>query len=824
MALKPRYKRRILWTALCMVAAAALAAVIIPPRITLNKLRPELTSVLAMRTGADIQIQGPIRFSLMGGPTIAAHDIVVPNGRIDTVQVSIPWAGVFHLDRAPLSGPIRVTGARITIDRLTPIPMRFGLDLRDCVVTFLGKDYEIIRATLDGGALRGLVRTDQHKYDIDFTGDAFTVKNQANDLTITGNLYADGAARGTAAIKTDNINRWFQFDQPKIDGPVALTLDFEWDGAYGFDFTNIRGDNFTGRIQLMENGDRVIQLKARDVDMDLSFITGSTGLLKNTTYDLDLRGRMTFLGHTLDHLVLRVAGDDNEIKIDEISTDTWRATGGHVHADGARDVRLSGPWRGAATSCLFSGTPTDWTCREFSHGDMTGHLRVTDDTFDVTVRAARPMPDTDQLIELTRALGQTGQITFDFTDAAGRMDVTHRGAADPTYTFAQGRTPHAMRPDLFFIPAARMDDPGDWTGTGDAMTYTATDGTWRMQITANTFDIQGNNIKDWLGIDHLQFLRDLPFTARGDFARGRISNLVLTMGNTTFTGTMAGDTLTLRTDMLNTDAFASQEFLDRYDELQFRVPSPITAPFDLDIHLSLAADTLIYNGNAYRNFVYALKSGIQTFSIADNDRGNILAQIRQNKKKYDISVQLNRFVITAPLLNADAPLNVRDAQITGTIDMQTNGYIAYDVTHNLTGTVDLGIDGGTLIGLGLDAFYAAAPNITKLNAEMALAAALESGTSAIKTMHITGRFGENTFETTAPMSIRLRHMDGTGMLAIRDGVMTAQLDLMLRATAPTPAPVRMRIMGAARDYALSDIMMNFDPDFMREFVRTHDRF
>jgi len=55
--------------------------------------------------------------------------------------------------------------------------------------------------------------------------------------------------------------------------------------------------------------------------------------------------------------------------------------------------------------------------------------------------------------------------------------------------------------------------------------------------------------------------------------------------------------------------------------------------------------------------------------------------------------------------------------------------------------------------------------------------------------------------------------------------MTAQLNLTLRGTSPMPAPIALTIgAGDVRDYSLSQIMINFDPEFMRDFVRTHGRF
>ena len=51
MSLKPRYRRRIFWTALTVVGLAVMAIVLIPPMITLNNLKPKIEQTIAEQTG-----------------------------------------------------------------------------------------------------------------------------------------------------------------------------------------------------------------------------------------------------------------------------------------------------------------------------------------------------------------------------------------------------------------------------------------------------------------------------------------------------------------------------------------------------------------------------------------------------------------------------------------------------------------------------------------------------------------------------------------------------------------------------------------------------
>ena len=277
--------------------------------------------------------------------------------------------------------------------------------------------------------------------------------------------------------------------------------------------------------------------------------------------------------------------------------------------------------------------------------------------------------------------------------------------------------------------------------------------------------------------------------------------------------------------MLDIDSFLNQNYIDNHEELGYLTAAPITIPFSLPVNISLSADAMIYNGTLFQNFVYSLKPNIQTFSITDNDRGNLLATFKRDGNKYDIFAQLNRFVIDGNLLSSSAPLNIQDSMITAEINMKTFGNIAHDLEYNMSGNLDLTFEGGYLVGIGVDEFFASADTINTFNAEYALSYALESGKSAIKSMRVIGKYDKGNFETTKPIALRLRHTDATGELMIDNGMMSATFDLVLRGTSPVPAPIELRINSDnSRKYSLSEIMKNFDSTFMRDFVKTHNKF
>ena len=171
------------------------------------------------------------------------------------------------------------------------------------------------------------------------------------------------------------------------------------------------------------------------------------------------------------------------------------------------------------------------------------------------------------------------------------------------------------------------------------------------------------------------------------------------------------------------------------------------------------------------------------------------------------------------------PLNISDTTITADINLQTYGKIAHDITENIQGTFDASFEGGTLYGISTDKFYASAQNITLLNVENILSESLESGTSKIKKLHIEGVYNNGDIKTTKPFVLYLKHTDIFGIFDITNNKMSAKLNLILRGTSPEPEPIELTInSNNKREVSLSDMMLHFDPEYMKTFIQSHDKF
>ena len=824
MALKPRYKRRILWTIITIVGLFIMAIIIVPPMITLNNLKPKIEQTIVEQTGVNATINGDIHFSLLGRATIVAHDVQIPNGEIGAMMFSVPLTHIFNIENAPLSGDITVYNADISINNLIPKNFNYPVEIHNSIINFKNRELEIIDAVLQNGHLIGVVRTQKHKYDIDFSGDEFFIHNQNNKLEISGNIFTDGSVHGRIQMETDEINRWFGFSEPKIDKTIALTMLFDWDGGRGWKFQDIQMEKISGDIIIMPNGEKSVKLRGHDITYDLSFLTKPSRIFYQTKFDLDFTGELKFGRRTFNHLAVDATGTRDALQITNIVADDIAIAGGTIDENGAHNLLITMPYNGAPATCLFFGTPDNWQCERFSYDDYVGAISVSPDYFDLLVFSERQSPNRANAIKDLLKFAPRGKIDFEFADIAGTYEIDGDKII-PQYRFAHGKTLRWLDPNIKQIPQFMQTAIGNFSWDNDIMLFVPDSKRWELKLTDKNFYIAGKNAKDWFpGID-MQAFNNLEYVVSGSYRGETVSNLEIKIADHTFYGTISGNTITLHTDIFDIDSFINQNYLDNYEELGYLTASPITIPFNLPVNISLSADVMIYNGNVYKNFVYALKPDSQTFSITDHDRGNLLATFTRNGNKYDIFAQLNKFLIDGTLLNSQMPINVRDTSITGELYMRTFGNIAHDLEYNMHGDMDLTFTGGYLIGLGVDDFFASANQITTFNAEYALSYALDGGESAIKTMRIIGGYNNGNFITSEPIQLRLRHTDAIGELEISDGAMSASFDLVLRGTSPTPQPIELQINpDGTRRYSLSEIMMNFDPTYMRDFVRTHDKF
>jgi hypothetical protein len=825
MALKPRYKRRILWTIISIIGALALMVIIIPPMITLNSFKPMIERAISEQMNVSAKLDGDIHFSLIGGTTIVAHDVIVPTAKIGSVMLSIPFHDLFNMRNAKLKKAVSIYDADITINNIGPASFNHDINIYNSKINLMGRDFKIIRAKFANNKFYGIVRTKDHKYEVDFSGETFQIKNKTNNVDITGQFFSDGSVRGHISLETTHINEWFSFSQPQIPYPIALTMDFEWNGGTGYKFTNIESKHFYGNIEILPNGDKNIQLVSDDIDFDFSFLLKPEKITHRTNLKLDFYGDIKILDKKFHHLKIDTIITKDVVQINNIIADNISITGGLITDKDATNIMLTVPYNGIETMCLFSGTPTNWQCSKFTYGNLSGTISVNNNRYNIIVQSQTPAPSNRDLLHLANQLGTNGTITFRFSDLGGTYKITGAKITDTIYNFANNKTLDWLKIQTPFLPDFMKKAPGNFGWKNGMLTFIPNDQSWQLSTYDNYFYLSGTNIKSWFPNIDLQSINDFNYVISGFFKNNNISNLSIKIGDQEFFGSLSGKALTLHTKSISLDALLNPTYFANFETNEFLSNAPILIPFELPISISLSADKLIYENNEYKNFIYVLKPDTQTYSISDSDRGNLLATIERDRTTYDIFIQLNRFSINGNLLSTNMPLNIRDTTITGQILLNTNGQIAHDILYNMSGSADITFNNGYLIGMSFDGFYASAPNLTSLNAEYALANALTGGETRLKQMRLIGEYSNSNFITTAPIQLSMRHTTAIGGLAITNGQMTAEFDITMRGTATKPSTIQLSVLpNGNRKYSLSEIMQNLDTSYMRAFIKTHNQF
>ena len=825
MPLKPRYKRRILWSIISIIGLALFALIIVPPMIDLNSFKPKIQEFILKQTGVNAQIHGNVNFSLLGETTIIAHNISIPNGVISSCEFSIPLRDIFNISNADISGKMTVNGADLSVDKITPFESNTNITVKNSKIKFLNKTYDIVSADLSPEHISAIINTDQHRYKITSVKNKFDIKNKENSLSISGTLFPNGTALAHITINAQNINRWFEFEKPKITARFPITADISWDGGYGIEFSNISANGITGKIVLHPDGYKIIQLSNKNADYDMSFILKDTEILKNASFDLDFYGKIKFMDKKFKHLYVNTIGSNKEIKVNKITVDDINISDGIIDSNGAHNLIVSFLENGKKTTCEFNGTPNAWSCNKFSYDDkIFGNINVNRDNFNATITSNESIQDIQTIIDSTKRFGNTGTVNFSLKNMSGKIELEN-GKPTVKYSFVVGKKFKWANLGLEFLPDFMQSETGNFVWQNNMMIFVPDSKTWNLSIQDNHFYLSGDNFKKWFPNLDLQSLQNLSYIMSGNYKNGNISDLTIQIAQHKFTGSATKDSITLKSDFLNLDSFISPQFSDNFESLSFFTNAPIMIPFDLDTNISLSTNVLIYHEQKYNNFVYSSKKNIQTFSISDSDRGNLLASLTKNNTKYAIDIKLNKFVLDEKFLPTNMPLNVSDSSVTAEIKLNTHGKIAHDIIHNLNGTFDATLDGGVLYGFGFESFYASAKNINILNAEYALSSALNGGTTPIKQMRIIGTYDKGDIKTTIPLTLSMRHVDATGDFEIQDNKMFAKLKFILRGTAPEPAPINMTVYdNNYREYSLADIMTTFDPEYMQVFTQTHNKF
>ena len=305
--------------------------------------------------------------------------------------------------------------------------MNKNITVRDSKFKFLNKEYEIIDGYFSKNSVSALIRTDQHKYEITSVDNNFIIKNKNNNLNISGKLFSDGTATAHINIIAQDVNRWFEFQYPRIHGKFPISANMKWDGGYGINFNDISANGVSGSAQLLPDGYKIIKLKSNTADFDMSFAIKNPEVFINTTFDMDFYGNIKFVDKTFKHLYVNVIGHEKNIDIKKIIADNLIIENGSIDANGAHNVNITLNENGIKTKCLFNGTPTKWSCDNFSYNDkIFGNVTLDNQYLNADIHSENKNSAPDLLVKSARKLSDVGTIKFKFSDMAGTLRFTKK--------------------------------------------------------------------------------------------------------------------------------------------------------------------------------------------------------------------------------------------------------------------------------------------------------------------------------------------------------------------------------------------------------------
>ena len=820
--MKPRYKRRIFWS-LCSFFVLILVCIItVPPLVNLNHLKEKLETAIFNNIGKKVEIKGNINFSLLGKITLVAKDVHFDEGNIDWIRFGIPFTNIFSPSIAKISNRIVINGGSINIDSIIPIYSE-KLDIKNLTVKYGNKQY-LIDGTISKNNFIGNIKFNNITFNANITSSEFSINNFDNGINVYGNLYTDGSVKGKLISKL-NIKNVFNIENIELPDLDNFESEFYWNGNDSLRFYNIKSDKLTGEILLQDGFLKEVSLNASNLNYDLSFLLSNKILDHNLKIDINFYGKLKLKEKTFNHIKANLMINNSIASIENIIADTTTLKGGELTEKGAANINIQTEIDGIDLSCNFSGIIENWTCGSLKYADFRGSIIKRDDYFELLIESGNNMPDYKFIENKLNKLGSKGLIKFKFADTKGEMVFNNKNI-ESKYDFIRNKNLRWINKKLNFLPDFILDEKGDFSWKNDSVFFEPYSHKFSLLIKDTEFYLSGNNIKNLFKNTDVSFLKDnLHFSVSGNYNDSNISNLSISINGYNLTGSLTENNITLWSDFLDIDNFIKKEYFDNYEENQFISQDPIISIFRFPFNLSISIDKLLHKGISYSKFTYSLKYNKQMFSISDDEQGNLLTDIIKHENGYYITVKLNKFKISKNFLSFNSPLNLKESLLTADIRLKTSGNIAYDIWNNMSGNIDMSFDSGLLLGLGVDKFYSLSDKITVLNAENILSNVIESGESKIKKLHIIGDYNSGVFKTSVPFSLSLYHSDIYGDLTINNKKLMSNIKLILRGSSPEPQPIDITVYPDGKKvYSLSAIMTNFDPDFLKSFVKSHIKF
>ena len=608
---------KIFWISIVAVAFFAMAYLIVPPLLNLNRFRDDIANALASEVGEPVEILGNVKISMLGYPMLSLENIRFKKMEFKTLRFRISWADIFNLSNSTIKSGIKISGAKIKIATLS-IP-NFGkkIMISNSVVTYTGKNYEILSGVIDSGKIAAKVRFNQHKYNINVSRGNFLITNPNEDLKISGKISINDigeiSAIGSFSINTNNFNDFFELPYPKIYEKVKMSMNFNWDGKGNFEFSKIKGtfgnSAFEGQVRLMyQNGKlahKSVSMQVSNADLDLSSVTKDTSFLLNSDFDISISGNIKTSIDRIENiksLSLKSNSKDSlTVYIDHFKAKTefkltnyeygFVSVSGKIIGDRADNLQivLKGPKWGKI-GCLFSGNSKVWSCSKLLLYDgesevvaATGTIFVTEHDFKIEFSSKDMSPDSPYSDDIKQFFGnRNGSIKFKIGNDSGFTEI--KDGHEYTDFVHKNVMIGPWQPPL---PESMMETVGNLAGhvIDHTLSYVFQSPDWSLSMDEDdNFVINHKDLRkllvDMTGKSELAFLqKNIPVIISGKYDNDVISDLKIKIDDMLFSGIFNKDSISLKGTMIDFDKILDKKWFEEFVDNQYLNREPMLSPF-----------------------------------------------------------------------------------------------------------------------------------------------------------------------------------------------------------------------------------------------------
>ncbi|MDR0319151.1 MAG: AsmA family protein [Rickettsiales bacterium] len=844
--MKRRTKARIIWFSTLILAAAFAAVMLFPAVSDFSFLKGGLVSAMSQHSGMTVQMDGPVKITLLPRPTLRAHNVRVKTERFDASAESVQF-------------PIRISDIRNPLNITVPS----AVSVRGAKIDFGGKwAAESIdgKLSLKDGGFAGSFFHNGRRFTADIKDGRALIENSAFSMAAEfdykfagGKFEALGKFKGSFPDAEEFINGFGYSFGEVAARPWGINADFVWDGKT----LNLGNMTLSSTDTILKGSAKIPASGA--ARLDLQMIEGDLSILEtpglsSKILNMSGAGRFRRGDRIIKKFALSAAptGERTEITRAEFAGDDFQLRAKGFLKDSVADNMsvslyqkdgsdLIGMNRPVSIRCDLSGDISEqlWECKNFllnmEKVQIGGEIEMSPAAFRARIGKMSGMDKSVLIKKIEKEAGrdidirwpESGEFyTFIRGDGTRLLKSVNSRLEDIPFALPLlGKIPAELKQKLRGeVYAEKRENVQAVSVKNKDIDFAIIDDSGSIRWTLNGEDLAGTFAQAFPGFD-TAFMKDgIKFEFSGEYRRGKFENLKLSTTNGTFRQTFRGwgedGAFKWTTEEFNIDTLLSQKWIKDYEQLQFLHQMPIISLFRIPFDFSLTADKAVaFDNQEFKRLVYSRAGHTQKISVENTAGGNGIAEIsRVGGADFEISIKASRWKIPGKL-SLRPGLNIMDTTASGEILLTTFGLTANDITENIEGSADLAFEGGAIVGMNANAIRNAAINRGNLDEFLGRAFAPEAKME-IRTLSIPVRISGAEVISSAPFNLKSDSANAAGEIsAMTDGV-GAKMWVSFKNAAPETRPLEITVSPAGGvKFDGTEALRSIDPDYIRAGIK-----